>query len=127
RYPWTPQLHALDSLHIFLRAVVAHEYHRLTLARQSNYGVQPIEFHEIRSSPQLPLTLINRLVGTTPQPAQWLDLKVRATADKVAGIGYSFTCLDRHFEWRDYYDGVFDAVATFILEQRHLRERYPVY
>ncbi len=127
RYPWTVQLHALDSLHIFLRAVLAHKYHQLTLARQFNYGVQPIEFHEIRSNPQYPLTLVNRLVGTTLQPAQWLDLKARAIADTVAGIGFSFTCLNRHFEWRDYYDDVYGAVARFILEQRHLRERYPVY
>lgn len=70
---------------------------------------------------------VNRLVGTTLQPAQWLDLKARAIADTVAGIGFSFTCLNRHFEWRDYYDDVYGAVARFILEQRHLRERYPVY
>lgn len=126
-YPHTPQLFALNSLHIFLRAVLAHDYHHLTLAREYNYGVQPIEFHEIRDEPHYPLSLNNRIVTTEFQPSQWLDLKVTAHPDSIAGLGFSFDCLQQHFSWQVLGERVFTEVARLILEQRRQRERYPVY
>lgn len=119
-----PMLNALNALHVFLRAILP-RISGVHNEANGDFGVHPVEFHELREDDQHHLSLIPRVV--TPSVENLLDLSARVTCDDQGRFEYDFFCEQQTFAWAHLKDDVFYAAAQYILGRRRQHERYPIF
>lgn len=123
---FTPELHALNSLHAFLRNTLTQIQQQDANAFSVDYNLHPIEFHEIREDASHHLALAPRTVAPNLNN-NILQLRAQVSCNARGQFEYSFRCQEQSFEWHTLHNDVFYATAHYILEQRSEHERYPVF
>ncbi|MCR6653290.1 MAG: class I adenylate cyclase [Cellvibrionaceae bacterium] len=124
---YTPKLNTLHSLHIFLRNALQHVGNEQSREMGSDFGIHPIEFHELRSDEQQHLSLAPRVITPPADRKQSLDLTARVTCNEQGQFEYDFYCGRQTFAWAQLRQDVFHAAAQYVLSRREHGERYPVF
>lgn len=123
----TPQQQSLNALHYFLRSVLKRQENNPLAGNSKNFGVQPIEFYEIRQDTHKNIVLTPKVIAPELVHLQVVDLQASVAVDEQGHFEYNFTCLNRCFSWKQMGQDVFLACAEFILKQRKKSENYPVH
>lgn len=124
---YTPRLNTLNSLHVFLRAALTQVGNDQSRKMGSEFGVHPIEFHELHEDEHYQLSVIPRVIRAGAEARQVLELSVRATCNDQGQFEYDFYCERQAFTWTQLRQDVFHAAARYILSRRQGGERYPVF
>lgn len=124
---YTPRLNALSALNVFLRAVLQEVGDPQSREMGGDFGVHPVEFHELREDAQHHLSLMPRLIAPAGEDAQLLELTAKATCNEQGLFEYDFFCEQQSFTWAQLKQDVFYATAQYVLQRRRSQERYPVF
>ncbi len=124
---FTPKLNAIHSLHVFLRAVLRRLDDPQHREMGSDFGVHPIEFHELREDAQHHLSLMPRVISPEATETHPLALLARVRCNEQNQFEYDFECERQSFTWAQFKHDVFYAMAQYILSRRQNDERYPVF
>lgn len=124
---FTPKLNTLHSLHIFLRNALQHVSNGQSREMGGDFGVHPIEFHELRTDELQHLSLVPRIITPVSARAVPLDLTARVTCNEQGQFEYDFYCEHQTFAWGQLRQDVFYATAQYILNRRQHGERYPIF
>jgi adenylate cyclase class 1 len=123
----TPKLNTLHSLYSFLRNTLPHVGDEESRAMSGDFGIHPIEFHELRADEQQHLSLAPRVITPKADRQPTLNLTARATCNDQGQFEYDFYCEQQAFTWAQLRQDVFYATAHYILSRREHGERYPVF
>jgi Adenylate cyclase len=124
---FTPKLNTLHSLHIFLRNALQHVGNEQSRDMGGDFGVHPIEFHELRTDELQHLSLVPRIVTPASDRTAPLNLTARVTCNEQGQFEYDFYCEHQTFAWAQLRQDVFYATAQYILNRRQHGERYPIF
>lgn len=124
---YTPKLNALNSLHVFLRTALHHVSNDQSREMGGDFGIHPIEFHELREDEHHHLSLIPRVITPGDDASQILGLTARVVCNEQGQFEYDFYCEQQTFAWAQLRQDVFYATAQYILSRRQHGERYPVF
>jgi adenylate cyclase class 1 len=123
---YTPRLNALNALNVFLRAVLREVGDPQSREMGGDFGVHPVEFHELREDAQHHLSLMPRVI-TPGEDTQMLALTAKVACNEQGQFEYDFFCEQQSFTWTQLKQDVFYATAQYILQRRSNQERYPVF
>lgn len=121
----------LRPLHRFIRSCLS----RLTLNQDTltdHFGVQPVNFYRLDKTPN-GYQVAQQPVSTNLKQLSFINIQVIADTsghhqdDSRSHPQYTFFCNQLEFSDLQHGDGIFDAVARYILQQRQGAERYPCY
>lgn len=124
---YTPRLNTLNSLHVFLRAALKQVGNDQSREMGGDFGVHPIEFHELQEDEHHHLSLIPRVITPSSDTRHVLGLAARAICNEQGQFEYDFYCERQTFAWSQLRQDVFYATARYILNRRRRGERYPVF
>lgn len=124
---FTPKLNALSALNAFLRAVLRQVGDSQSREMGGDFGVHPIEFHELREDAQHHLSLMPRVIASGRESGALLELSARVACNEQGQFEYDFFCENQSFTWAQLKQDVFYATAQYILRRRSRNERYPVF
>ena len=124
---YTPKLNTLNSLHAFLRNTLQQIEQHSQTQRIIDYGVHPIEFHEIRSDQYHHLSLKPKIITPDLNDLKIMPLKAQVSCSSHGQFEYTFFCQDQIFDWQELNNDVFYAAAQYILQQRKSHSRYPIF
>lgn len=124
---YTPKLNSLNSLHVFLRTALQHVSTDQGREMGGDFGIHPIEFHELREDEHHHLSLIPRVITPGEDASPLLGLTARVVCNEQGQFEYDFYCEQQTFAWAQLRQDVFYATAQYILSRREFGERYPVF
>lgn len=124
---WSQQLHSLRALNLFLHSVLKRIADNPAQSWYSEFGVYPVEFHEIKEDTHKRLRLTPSGIGAQGIRTQAIELKAVVVASREHTLEYSFHCLGQWFEWAQLGQDVFYAVAQFVLRQREDPSPYRIH
>lgn len=124
---YSPKLHALNALYIFLHAVFKRIPDNPLQKSYTEFGMYPIEFHELKVDAQKRFHLTPRAITPNSSTSPTINITAIIKAGTDNRLEYSFDCLGQLFDWQQLQQDVFYTAAQFIQSQRQSKTRYRMY
>ena len=116
----------LKHLRRFLRAVVNRQA-QFNEAMAADFGIYPVNFHEIVPDGQKNYRCVERKVPADHRQQALFDFKAVAHPDVHSNICFDYYCDDQEFSGISFGEQLELVVAQFVLSCRQSGERYPIH
>lgn len=125
--PYYNQQTLLRPLHRFIRSVMERKSHEDESAAAQAY-LHNLQFYEVLGNVQLQQGYLEqRNPSSDISQSAFINIQVIGEPDGEGNITYNIYCDEKEFSALEHGEGIYLAVATYILRQRLNQERYPCY